>query len=154
MTKKFVTRALVLAGLLVAGVTASYAQQSYTSTVRRVAVNKESQQPVAASSVIMSSSMQLTADQRTQVAAMDKQVASLQAERARLWSEYRAITARPDFTDDMAAAEAAPRMHRIVEINAQLTPLAAKQETQLASILNTTQRAQVARLMSDAKANL
>jgi hypothetical protein len=155
MTKKFVTRALMIAGLLVAGVSASFAQQSKSiaSTVRRVPVDKEKSQPVAASTVIMKSSMQLNADQRAKVTALDQQVAALHSERARLWDEYRAVRARADFDDNMAAAEAAPRMHRIVEINAQLEPLVAKQETQLASILNSSQRAQVARLMTDARAN-
>ena len=152
MTKKFVTRALVIAGLLVAGATASFAQSAAVSKVRRVAVDKEKAQPVAASSVIMSSSMQLNADQRAQVSALSQQVATLQAERARLWSEYRAITARPDFSDDIAAAEAAPRMHRIVEINAQLEPLVVRQDAQLASILTPSQRTQAARMVSDAKA--
>jgi hypothetical protein len=154
MTKKFATRALIIAGLLVAGASASFSQQIVTSTVRRVAAGKENAQPVAASTVIMKSSMQLSADQRAQVSALNQQVAALHAERDRLWSEYRAVKARPDFNDDMAAAEAAPRMHRIVEINAQLAPMVAKQEAQLASILNSSQRAQVAQLMSTARANL
>ena len=154
MTKKFVTRALLIAGLLVAGVSASNAQSVINSTVRRVTVSQEKSQPVAASTIIMASSMQLNADQRAKVASLNQQVSALHEERARLWAEYRAVTSRADFNDDMAAAEAAPRMHRIVEINAKLAPLAAQQETQIASILSSTQRAQVARLMSDAKANL
>ena len=156
MTKKFVTRALVIAGLLVAGATASFAQQAVpaVSKVRRVAVSQEKAQPVAASAIILGSSMQLSADQRTQISALNQQVASLQAERTRLWAEYRTVIARPDFTDDMAAAEAAPRMHRIVAINAQLAPLVAQQETKLASILNSSQRAQVAQMMTSARAAL
>lgn len=154
MTKKFVTRALMIAGLLIAGASASFAQAPVVSKVRRVPVSQEHLQPVAASTVIMTSSMQLSADQRSKITALDQQVAALHEERARLWAEYRAVRNRSDFDDNMAAAEAAPRMHRIVEINAQLEPLVAKQEAQIASILSSSQRAQVAKMMTAAKAGL
>ncbi len=156
MTKNFVTRALVLVGLLAATATASFAQTAVTSKVRRVAVDKENQQPVAASTVILSkaSSLNLTAEQQAQIAAMDKEVAALHSERTRLWSEYRALTARPDFNDQMAEKEAAPRMQRIVQINAQLAPLAEKQESRIASILNSSQRSQLAQMVSAVRTKL
>jgi hypothetical protein len=147
----------MITGLLVAGaITSTFAQA--TASPRRVAVDKINQQPVAASSVALesktSSSLNLTSAQRTQIANLDRQVGTLQAERTKLWSEYRAIIARPNFDDNMAAAEAAPRMLRIVEINNQLAPLAAKQESQLSTILNSSQRTQLARMVATVKSGM
>lgn len=154
MTKKIVTRALIMAGLVVASATASFAQAAVASKVRRVAVDQENQQPVAASTVILDkgSSLNLTADQRTQIASMNTEVSALHAERDRLWAEYKAVKARPDFSDEIAEKEAGPRMRRIVEINAQLAPLAAKQESRIASILNASQRTQLGQMVSAARA--
>ncbi len=156
MTKNFVTRALILAGLIATSATASFAQSAVASKVRRVDHTKQAEQPIAASSVIMSksSTMNLTADQKTKIAEMDREVSALQAERDRLWSEYKAFQARPDFSDAMAEKEAAPRMKRIVEINAQLAPLAANQESRLASILNNSQRTQLVQMISATRAKL
>ncbi len=154
MTKKIVTRALLVAAVLVTGITASFAQAPVASRVRRVAADKEQAQPVAASTVIMSSAISLNSEQRAKITEMSKQASALQAERAQLWSEYRAITARPNYNDAMAANEAAPRMLRIVEINNQLEPMVARENSQLATILTPAQRAQVTRLVSTAQAKL
>lgn len=156
MSMKFVTRALVVAGLLVAGVTASFAQTGTpcASKARRVLPGTESKQPVAPSAIILSSKMSLNAEQKAKVAAMNTEVASLQAERARLWSEYRAVRQRPDFDDNMAEKEAAPRMRRIMQINAQLAPIVARQDAQLASLLTSSQQAELARMVANAKASL
>ncbi|MDB5033273.1 MAG: hypothetical protein JWQ98_514 [Chlorobi bacterium] len=156
MTKIFVTRALLIAGLAIAGSAASFAQTSMASSVRRVDPSKENQQPVPASTVLVAnmSALNLTAQQQTQVASMDKEVAALTAERAQLWSEYRAIKARPDFSDDMAAAEAAPRMHRIVAINAQLAPVAARQDGQVAALLSSNQYGAFRKMVASAKSSL
>ena len=157
MTTTFVTRALMITGLLVAGATSSMFAQATAST-RRVAVDKVNQQPVAASSVALdaktSSTLNLSSAQKTQIADLDRQVGALQAERTKLWSEYRAITSRPNFDDNMAAAEAAPRMLRIVQINNQLAPLAAKQESQLSTILNSSQRTQLAKMVANVKSGM
>jgi Spy/CpxP family protein refolding chaperone len=140
MTKNFATRALLIAGLLIAGSMATYAQ-SVTATTRRVAVGAEHLQPVATSAVALNApGLNLTADQRTQLTAIAIEASSLQSERARLWAEYNALIARPDFSDEMAADEAAPRMLRIVAINNQLATAAARQESQVNSILTSAQR--------------
>lgn len=154
MTKKFVTRALIMVGLIAASATASFAQGTIASKVRRVAADKESQQPVAASTVILSKAgaMNLTSDQKAQIVEMNKEVSALHAERDRLWAEYKQVTSRADFSDEIAEKEAAPRMRRIVELNAQLAPLAAKQETRVSSILNASQRSQLGTMVSSARA--
>jgi len=154
MTKKFVTRALIIAGLIAASATATFAQTAVASKVRRVAVDKEQSQPIAASTVILSSSstLNLTADQQKQIADMNREVASLQSERDRLWAEYKQVTARADFNDAMAEKEAAPRMRRIVEINTQLAPMAARQESRISSILSSSQKAQLGSMISAARA--
>ena|ERR1041384_7381331 len=154
MTKKIATRALMIMGFIAVSVTGSSFAQT-AATARRVPLDKINQQPVAASSVALTNgSLNLTSAQKTQIADMDRQVSALQNERTKLWSEYRSIIARPGFDDKMSAAEAAPRMKRIVEINAQLAPLASKQEAQLSSILNSTQRSQLAKMVSNVKAGL
>ncbi len=154
MTKKIATRALMIMGFIAVGFTSSTFAQT-TATVRRVTLDKINQQPVAASSVALTNaSLNLTSAQKTQIAEMDRQVSALQSERTKLWSEYRAIIARSNFDDKMAASEAAPRMKRIVAINAQLAPLASKQEAQLSSILNSTQRSQLAKMVTNVKAGL
>ena len=81
---------------------------------------------------------------------MSNQVSALQTERAKLWSEYKAITARPDYSDDMAFNEAAPRMKRIVEINEQLTPIVARQKSEIASVLSPAQLSQVSTMAAAA----
>lgn len=156
MTKKIVTRTLMIAGLVVASATASFAQAPAVAKVRRVAADKENLQPVAASVVALeqSGTLNLSADQRTKLEAMSSEAVSLQTERARLWNEYREIVSRPNFSDDIAAAEAAPRMLRIVEINAKLAPVAAKQESQVATILSGSQRSQLAKAMTSVRTNL
>lgn len=154
MTKKFVTRALIVAGLMITGVSASFAQTAVASKVRRVGVGEERAQPVAASTVIMSSAISLSGEQRAKIAEMNKEAAALHAERTRLWSEYRAVKARPDFSDALAAREAAPRMLRIVEINEKLEAIAARQNAELATILTASQRTEVARLVANTKAAL
>jgi hypothetical protein len=158
MTKKFVSRALMMTGLIIASATVGFAQNvPAEARVRRVAPGHEAQQPVAASSVMMSTSattLNLTADQRAKISAMNSEVAALQAERAKLWQEYRAITTAPNYNDDIAGAEAAPRMHRIVEINNQLAPIVARQERELNTVLNASQRDAVARMVTTAKAGL
>jgi len=153
MTKKFVTRALLIAGLMTLGTAASFAQSPAMGRVRRVAPEGENKQPVAAATVISQSksSLNLTPAQVAKIDAMNKEVASLHAERARLWAEYKALRARPDFDDNMAAKEAAPRMMRIVEINNQLTPIVARQQQELQSILTTSQQAQVSTMVDKAK---
>lgn len=155
MTKKFVTRALIMVGLIAASATASFAQQgTIASKVRRVAADRENQQPVAASTVILSKAgtMNLTADQKAQIVEMNKEVSALHAERDRLWAEYKQVTSRPDFSDEMAEKEAAPRMRRVVELNAQIAPLAAKQEARVSSILTASQRSQLGTMVSSVRA--
>jgi hypothetical protein len=150
MTKKFVTRALVITGLAFASASISFAQSPTVAVARRVAVDKINQQPVAASVVAIEQgkSLALTAQQRTALTALGSEATALQAERTRLWSEYNAVIARPDFNDDISTAEAAPRMFRIVEINSKLSAMAPSQESQVASILNVSQRGQLARMLS------
>jgi hypothetical protein len=116
---------------------------------------KEHLQPVAMSTVIAENNadvIRLSADQRVQIAALNDEVAALHQERTRLWAEYRAVTSRPDYNDALAVKEATPRMQRIVEINAQLEPMVARQDAQLSTILNSSQRAQAAKLVSSVKA--
>lgn len=154
MTRKIVTRALLIAGLVAASATASFAQ-GVASKVRRVDMAKEHLQPVAMSTVIAENNadvIRLSADQRVQIAALNDEVAALHQERTRLWAEYRAVTSRPDYNDALAVKEATPRMQRIVEINAQLEPMVARQDAQLSTILNSSQRAQAAKLVSSVKA--
>jgi hypothetical protein len=152
MTKNFATRALMIVGLLIAGSMATYAQ-TYTAQTRRVAIGAESRQPVAVSAVALSApSLNLTADQRAKISAISGEATALHTERERLWAEYNAVIARPDFSDEMSAAEAAPRMLRIVQINNQLASIATRQESQINAVLSSSQRAQAARLVADVKA--
>lgn len=153
MTKKFVTRALLIAGLITFGAASSFAQTAVKAKVRRVPPEGENKQPVAAATVIAQSksSLNLTPAQVAKIDAMNKEVAALHAERARLWAEYKSIRARSDFNDAMAYKEAAPRMTRIVEINNQLTPIVARQQQELQSILNASQQAQVSTMVDKAK---
>jgi hypothetical protein len=163
MTKKFMTRALTIVGLLFVGSIASYAQTAtYTSTARRVALDQENKQPVAASAVIMdaqggfakgAASLNLSAEQRTQIAELNREVAALHAERATLWSAIRTVQARPDFSDELASTDVAPRMTRIVAINSQLSTIVARQDRQIASILTPAQRTEVSRMVNSAKAS-
>jgi Spy/CpxP family protein refolding chaperone len=153
MMKTFATRALLIAGLLIVGSMATYAQTS-TAQTRRVAYGAESRQPVAVSAVALSApSLNLSETQRQQIAAIGAEAATLQDERARLWSEYNAVIARPDLTDAMAADEAAPRMLRIVQINNQLASIVSRQESQVNAILTSTQRAEAAKLVAGVKAS-
>ncbi len=163
MTTKFMTRALTIVALLFVGSMASFAQTStYSSTPRRVALDQENKQPVAASAVLMdaqggfakgAATLNLTADQRTQISEMNREVASLHAERAQLWSTIRQTTARADYNDAIASAEVAPRMTRIVAINSQLSSIVARQDRQISSILSPAQRTEVARMVTSAKAS-
>jgi hypothetical protein len=161
MAGKFVTRALMIAGLVMASAAATYAQAPVAARVHRVAPSAEKLQPVAASSVILNTdgtvaksaaSLNLTAAQRSQIVSLNNEVASLQSERARLWSEYKAIVHAPNFSDEIAAAEAHPRMVRILEINSQLAGIVARQDKQMASILSPSQQSVVARMVASAKA--
>ncbi len=154
MTKKFVTRALLIAGLFSVGVTASFAQTAAESSrMRRVSPAAESRQPIAAAAVAQqqSSTLSLTPTQRVKIDALSREVSALHTERARLWSEYKSITARSDYSDDMAASQAAPRMLRIVEINNQLAPIVARQQQELNSVLTPTQQATMNSLVKVAK---
>lgn len=152
MTKNFATRALLIVGLLIAGTMATYAQ-SVPAKTRRVAVGAEHLQPVAVSAVALSApGMNLTASQRQQLSAIGGEASALQSERARLWAEYNAVIARPDFSDALAADEAAPRMLRIVEINNQLAAVASRQESQVNSILTSAQRLEAAKVVSEFRA--
>jgi Spy/CpxP family protein refolding chaperone len=163
MTKKFMTRALLIVGLLFVGSMASFAQTStFTSTPRRVALDQENQQPVAASAVIMdaqggfakgAASLNLSAEQRAKIVEMNREVASLHAERAQLWNTIRQMQARADYNDDIASAEVAPRMTRIVAINSQLSSIVARQDRQIASILTPAQRTEVSRMVTSVKAS-
>lgn len=149
MTKNFATRALMIVGLMIVGTMASYAQSTVTAQVRRVAIGAESRQPVAVSAVALEApSMNLTATQRQQIASIGGQASALSTERARLWSEYNAIISRPDFSDAIAFAEAAPRMLRIVSINNQLTSVVRSQEAQVNAILSGTQLTEAAKAMA------
>ncbi|MBC8144399.1 MAG: hypothetical protein H7X80_02370 [bacterium] len=148
MTKNFATRALMIVGLMIAGTVASYSQ-SVTAQSRRVAFGAEHRQPVAVSAVALSTpSMSLTESQRTQIAAISGPAASLSTERARLWAEYNAVIARPDFDDALALSDAAPRMLRIVAINNQLAGLVRSQEAQVNALLSSTQRTEAAKAMT------
>jgi hypothetical protein len=154
MTKNFATRALLIAGLLIAGSMATFAQ-TYTAQTRRVAAGAETRQPVAVSAVALNApSLGLTDAQRQQIAAIGSEASTLQAERSRLWAEYNALVVRPDFTDEMSADEAAPRMLRIVQINNQLASMVARQETQLNAVLSTSQRTEAAKLVSAFRASM
>lgn len=154
MTKKIVTRALVIAGLGIASTAASFAQAPVEARTRRVAADRINQQPVAASVVAMqqAGALQLTADQRARLQTMSSEAASLHAERAKLWTEYNQIIARPNYDDDMAASQGAPRMLRIVEINNRLAAIAARQESQVADVLSASQRTQLSRMISGVRA--
>lgn len=163
MTKKFMTRALTIVGLLFVGSVASYAQTAtYTSSARRVALDQENKQPVAASAVIMdaqggfakgAASLNLSDAQRAQITELNREVAALHSERAQLWSAIRTFQARPDYSDAIASAEVAPRMTRIVAINSQLTSVVARQDRQIASILTPAQRSEVSKMVSSVKAS-
>ena len=154
MMKNFATRALMIVGLLIAGSMATFAQ-TYTAQTRRVAAGAEHRQPVAVSAVALSSpSLNLTATQRTQLADIGNAAVALQDERTRLWAEYNALIARPDFTDEMSATQAAPRMLRIVQINNQLASVVARQESQVNAILTSAQRSEAAKLVTQFKASL
>jgi Spy/CpxP family protein refolding chaperone len=163
MTKKFMTRALTIVGLLFVGSMASYAQTAtYTSTTRRVALDQENKQPVAASAVIMdaqgglakgAASLNLSDAQRTQIGELNREVAALHSERAQLWSAIRTAKASANYNDDVASAEVAPRMTRIVAINSQLASIVARQDRQMASILTPAQRTEVSRMVNSAKAS-
>lgn len=150
MTKNFATRALLIVGLMVAGTMASFAQTA--AVTRRVAHDKVHLQPVAVSAVAMTK-LNLTADQRAQIAAIDGQATALTTERARLWAEYNALIARPDFSDELAAAEASPRMRRIVAINAELASAAARQDAKVDAILTSAQRSEMAKAMAQVRAS-
>jgi hypothetical protein len=165
MTKNFMNRALTIVGILFVGAASAFAQsnQTYTATPRRVALDAEKSQPIAASAVIFdnqgglaksAAGLGLTADQASKISTLNREVASLHSERARLWSEYRAVKARPDFSDEMATKEAAPRMLRIVQINSQLSSMIARQDAQVSAILTPAQRSQVAKMVSSAKAGM
>jgi Spy/CpxP family protein refolding chaperone len=153
MTRNFATRALLIVGLLIVGSMASYAQ-SFTSQVRRVDPAKLHLQPVAASAVALGSSMSLTADQRAQLSSITSGAVSLQDERSSLWNEYNAIVARPDFDDAMAAAEAAPRMLRIVAINKELSSMVARQDAALKSVLSASQQSELATIVARFRSEL
>ncbi|MCC7436901.1 MAG: hypothetical protein IT211_00245 [Armatimonadetes bacterium] len=145
MTMKIAIRTLVLAGIITFGAAEMSAQQPVQSRVRRVPVSQQHLQPTSAAPVAAKAKadLKLTAQQSAKVDAMSNQVAALQTERTKLWSEYKAITARPDYSDDMAFAEAAPRMKRIVEINEQLAPIVARQKSELGTVLSPAQVSQV-----------
>lgn len=155
MTKQIMTRALMIVGLFVAGTVATFAQQQVyvKSEVRRVALDKVDQQPVAASVVAMqASNLNLTADQRAKIASISTQAAALHTERARLWSEYTAMKNSPSFTEAQAKNEAEPRMRRIVAINAELARMVASQDSQVAAILTPSQRASLGQAVMQMKA--
>jgi hypothetical protein len=147
----------MIAGLVFAGATAGYAQNvPVAAKINRIPANRTSQQPVAASSVIMSSqgALNLSADQRAKVTTLNNEVAALQSERAKLWSEYRSITTAANYSDEIAESQAAPRMARILAINSQLSAIVAKQDRQLSTILTPSQRDAVAKMVVTAKAGL
>ncbi len=154
MTKKIVIRALVIAGLAFASTAASFAQAPVEARTRRVAVDKINQQPVAASVVAVqqAGALQLSAEQRGRLQSMNSEAATLHAERAKLWEEYNQIISRPNYNDDVAASQGAPRMLRIVEINNRLAAIASNQESQVAGILNATQRRQLSSMIGSVKA--
>lgn len=152
MTKNFATRALMVLAILLSGVAVSNAQ-AVTAQTRRVVYGQEKLQPVASSAVVLAApSMNLSTEQRAQISAISSDVVALHNERARLWSEYNALIARPDFTEEMSATQAAPRMVRIVAINSQLSNIISTQESQVAAILSTSQRTQAAQLVAQTKA--
>ena len=101
MTGKLVSRVLMLAGLVAASATISYAQvASPVPQVRRVSGPNIAKQPVAASAVLMGTNgslsksamgLNLSADQRAKLSAMSNETAALQAERAKLWQEYKSV---------------------------------------------------------------
>jgi hypothetical protein len=164
MTGNFVSRVLMIAGLVAASATISFAQvASQVSHPRRVAASQVSMQPVAASAVLMGTNgslsksamaLNLTADQRAKISAMSNETSALQAERTKLWQEFRAITSAPNYTDYIANTQARPRMARIVEINAQLAPIVARQSNELAAMLSPTQRSAVAQMVTSVKSGL
>jgi hypothetical protein len=63
------------------------------------------------------------------------------------------MQARADYNDDIASAEVAPRMTRIVAINSQLSSIVARQDRQIASILTPAQRTEVSRMVTSVKAS-
>ena len=154
MTKKLLTRALMLAAICAACSVASFAQAPVEARVRRVALDKINDQPVAASVVALqqASALNLTAQQRTHLQAISSEATSLHAERARLWSEYNTIIARPNYDDDMATSQGAPRMLRIVEINNRLSAIAATENSQVTGILNATQRSALTNMVASVRA--
>jgi hypothetical protein len=164
MTGKLVSRVLMIAGLVAASATISFAQvASQVSHVRRVTPSNVSKQPVAASAVLMGANgslnksamaLNLSADQRAKISAMSSETAALQAERTKLWQEYRAITSAPGYSDNIASTQARPRMKRIVEINAQLAPIVARQSNELSAMLSPTQRTAVAQMVTSVKSGL
>ena len=148
MIKNFATRALMIVGLMIVGTAASYSQ-TVTATTRRVAIGAESRQPVAVSAVALSApGMNLTADQRSQISAIGSEASALSSERAKLWAEYNAVINRPDFSDELAFSDAAPRMLRIVAINNQLAGLVRSQEATVNSILTSAQRAEASKAIA------
>ena len=164
MTGKLVSRVLMIAGLVAVSATISYSQvASSVSHVRRVSAGQISKQPVAASAVLMGANgslnksavaLNLSADQRAKLTAMSSETAALQAERAKLWQEYRAITSAPNYSDQIASTQARPRMKRIVEINAKLAPIVARQSGELSAMLSPTQRTAVAQMVTSVKSGL
>jgi|GEM_PF-2342380 len=142
----------IFSGLLAVGffafaASSAFAQPAAATTAARtrIAPGQEKDQPVVASVVALeqAGTLKLSADQRTRLTAISSEAAQLTAERTRLWKEYRAIKARPNFNDDMAANESAPRMHRIVAINARLKEIASAQNAQATALLTADQRAQL-----------
>ena len=164
MTGKFVSRVLMIAGLVAVSATISNAQvASQVSHARRVSANHVALQPVAASAVLMGANgslsksamaLNLSADQRAKITAMSNETAALQTERTKLWQEYRAITSAPNYNDNIASTQARPRMARIVEINAQLAPIVARQSSELSSMLSPAQRSAVAQMVTSVKSSL
>ncbi len=161
MIKKFVTRALMIAGLTLAGYSASSAQQVYSAQVRCIPTGGENRQPVVASALLAdaqggfgkaAAGLSLSTSQRTQVADLAREASSIQAERDRLWSEYKSITTAPGYNDQIAQSQAAPRMFRILALNKQLSAIASSQEVKMATILNAQQRTAVAQMVTAARA--
>jgi hypothetical protein len=163
MTKKFMTRALAIAGLTIAGTSAGFAQQIYHSEMRAVPTNAGYHQPVVASVLLAdaqgslgtsSATLNLTDAQRAQISDLAHEASALQAERDRLWKEYNTISKAPGYNDQMAETQGAPRMFRVVALNKQLAEIADRQEVKLATILNPAQRTAVAQMVSSARAQL
>ncbi len=156
MTKNILSRILAVGGLFIAGSMMTYAQGiAYHSSPRWVPPGSEQLQPVAASyTALHSVDLGLTAQQRSQLSALDNRVAAMHQERARLWNEYRQIIARPDYNDEIAGREVTPRMLRIVAINTQLAGIVQSQNPQVASILSDAQRVRLNQAIETVKASL